>query len=142
MVASAKFRRVFAAFDQDGDGKISEAELRLCMKAALGGDMPQNRRTEERKNEGQAAAMDAAIGPHPRRAAAPATNRLSFTSVVPWRCISGVRHIGICCGGCRRHRPCFSSAPHAQRADRPLLLLATEALAAAPSGVPPRRTAA
>ncbi|KAK1667289.1 hypothetical protein QYE76_055448 [Lolium multiflorum] len=39
MVASAKFRREFAAFDQDGDGKISEAELRLCMKAALGGDM-------------------------------------------------------------------------------------------------------
>ncbi|KAM0914559.1 hypothetical protein ACQ4PT_011435 [Festuca glaucescens] len=32
-------RRVFAAFDQDGDGKISEAELPLCMKAALGGDM-------------------------------------------------------------------------------------------------------
>jgi calcium-binding protein CML len=39
MVSSAEFRRVFAAFDQDGDGKISEAELRLCMKAALGGDM-------------------------------------------------------------------------------------------------------
>ncbi|KAM0914560.1 hypothetical protein ACQ4PT_011435 [Festuca glaucescens] len=39
LVASAEFRRVFAAFDQDGDGKISEAELPLCMKAALGGDM-------------------------------------------------------------------------------------------------------
>jgi calcium-binding protein CML len=41
MIASAEFRRVFASFDQDGDGKISEAELRLCMKAALGvgGDM-------------------------------------------------------------------------------------------------------
>jgi calcium-binding protein CML len=39
MVASAEFRRVFAAFDQDGDGKISEAELRFCMKAALGGNM-------------------------------------------------------------------------------------------------------
>jgi calcium-binding protein CML len=39
MVASAEFRRVFAAFDQDGDDKISEAELWLCMKAALGGDM-------------------------------------------------------------------------------------------------------
>ncbi|KAM0885939.1 hypothetical protein ACQ4PT_030003 [Festuca glaucescens] len=39
MVASAEFRRVFASFDQDGDRKISEAELRLCMKAAIGGDM-------------------------------------------------------------------------------------------------------
>jgi calcium-binding protein CML len=39
MVASAEFRRVFAGFDQDGDGKISETELRLCMKAALGGDI-------------------------------------------------------------------------------------------------------
>jgi hypothetical protein len=59
--------------------------------------------------------MDAAIGPHPRRAAAPVTNRLSFTSVVPWRCFSGVRHIGICCGGCRRHRPCFSSVSRRRR---------------------------
>ncbi|KAM0824708.1 hypothetical protein ACQ4PT_070016 [Festuca glaucescens] len=39
MVASAEFKRVFAAFDQDSNGKISEAELRLCMKAAIGGDM-------------------------------------------------------------------------------------------------------
>uniref|UniRef100_A0A0E0JTR1 EF-hand domain-containing protein n=1 Tax=Oryza punctata TaxID=4537 RepID=A0A0E0JTR1_ORYPU len=27
---------LFAAFDHDGDGKISAAELRLCMKATLG----------------------------------------------------------------------------------------------------------
>ncbi|XP_006645375.1 probable calcium-binding protein CML31 [Oryza brachyantha] len=27
---------LFAAFDQDGDGKISAAELRVCMKATLG----------------------------------------------------------------------------------------------------------
>ncbi|VAH80170.1 unnamed protein product [Triticum turgidum subsp. durum] len=39
MATSGEFRRVFSAFDQDGDGKISMAELRLCMKAALGGDM-------------------------------------------------------------------------------------------------------
>ncbi|CAO1947288.1 unnamed protein product [Urochloa humidicola] len=41
MVAdSGELRRVFAAFDQDGDGKISAGELRLCMKAATGEDMP------------------------------------------------------------------------------------------------------
>lgn len=39
MATTGEFRRVFAAFDQDGDGKISAAELRLCMKAALGGHM-------------------------------------------------------------------------------------------------------
>ncbi|XP_006645374.1 putative calcium-binding protein CML19 [Oryza brachyantha] len=37
--ATAEFRRVFTAFDRDADGKISAAELRLCMKAALGEDM-------------------------------------------------------------------------------------------------------
>jgi calcium-binding protein CML len=31
--------RVFSAFDRDDDGKISAAELRLCMKAALGEDV-------------------------------------------------------------------------------------------------------
>ncbi|KAE8803799.1 putative calcium-binding protein CML19 [Hordeum vulgare] len=30
---------VFASFDRDADGKISAAELRLCMKAALGEDV-------------------------------------------------------------------------------------------------------
>ncbi|KAL6853906.1 hypothetical protein ACP4OV_019935 [Aristida adscensionis] len=39
VVASAEFSRVFAAFDRDDDGKISAAELRACMKAALGEDM-------------------------------------------------------------------------------------------------------
>ncbi|KAI5000594.1 hypothetical protein ZWY2020_005183 [Hordeum vulgare] len=39
MATIGEFRRVFSAFDQDGDGKISAAELQLCMKAALGGDM-------------------------------------------------------------------------------------------------------
>ena len=40
VAASGELRRVFASFDQDGDGKISAAELRLCMKAATGEDMP------------------------------------------------------------------------------------------------------
>uniref|UniRef100_A0A0E0JTR3 EF-hand domain-containing protein n=1 Tax=Oryza punctata TaxID=4537 RepID=A0A0E0JTR3_ORYPU len=40
VVAASEFRRVFAAFDRDADGKISAAELRLCMKAALGENMP------------------------------------------------------------------------------------------------------
>ncbi|TKW18913.1 hypothetical protein SEVIR_5G463600v4 [Setaria viridis] len=39
VAASGELRRVFASFDQDGDGKISAAELRLCMKAATGVDM-------------------------------------------------------------------------------------------------------
>ncbi|XP_044977181.1 putative calcium-binding protein CML23 [Hordeum vulgare subsp. vulgare] len=39
MATIGEFRRVFSAFDQDGDGKISAAELQLCMKAALGCDM-------------------------------------------------------------------------------------------------------
>ncbi|XP_037417953.1 putative calcium-binding protein CML23 [Triticum dicoccoides] len=39
MATSGEFKRVFSAFDQDGDDKISAAELRLCMKAALGGDI-------------------------------------------------------------------------------------------------------
>ncbi|KAL5223084.1 hypothetical protein ABZP36_027797 [Zizania latifolia] len=39
VVATTEFRRVFSAFDRDADGKISSAELRLCMKAALGEDM-------------------------------------------------------------------------------------------------------
>uniref|UniRef100_A0A0E0N7R8 EF-hand domain-containing protein n=1 Tax=Oryza rufipogon TaxID=4529 RepID=A0A0E0N7R8_ORYRU len=39
VAATAEFRRVFSAFDRDADGKISAAELRLCMKAALGEDM-------------------------------------------------------------------------------------------------------
>ncbi|CAM0147739.1 unnamed protein product [Urochloa decumbens] len=40
VAASGELRRVFAAFDQDDDGKISAGELRLCMKAATGEDMP------------------------------------------------------------------------------------------------------
>ena len=40
VTASGELRRVFASFDQDGDGKISAAELQLCMKAATGEDMP------------------------------------------------------------------------------------------------------
>ncbi|PVH37486.1 hypothetical protein PAHAL_5G015100 [Panicum hallii] len=40
VAASGELRRVFASFDQDGDGKISAADLRLCMKAATGEDMP------------------------------------------------------------------------------------------------------
>ncbi|CAN6288843.1 unnamed protein product [Urochloa humidicola] len=31
---------LFAAFDRDADGRISAAELRLCMRAALGEDVP------------------------------------------------------------------------------------------------------
>ncbi|KQK09944.1 hypothetical protein BRADI_2g51090v3 [Brachypodium distachyon] len=37
MVATADFRSIFASFDQDGDGKVSAAELRLCVQAALSG---------------------------------------------------------------------------------------------------------
>jgi calcium-binding protein CML len=36
---SSHFSSVFASFDKDADGKISAAELRLCMKAALGEDV-------------------------------------------------------------------------------------------------------
>lgn len=36
---TSRFSRVFSAFDRDADGKISAAELRLCMKAALGEDV-------------------------------------------------------------------------------------------------------
>ncbi|TVU36816.1 hypothetical protein EJB05_18764, partial [Eragrostis curvula] len=39
VVATSEFSRVFSAFDRDDDGKISAAELRLCMKAALGEDL-------------------------------------------------------------------------------------------------------
>ncbi|GJN16696.1 hypothetical protein PR202_gb03715 [Eleusine coracana subsp. coracana] len=39
MVASGELSRVFASFDQDGDGKITATELQLCMKAAVGEDM-------------------------------------------------------------------------------------------------------
>ncbi|KAK1670053.1 hypothetical protein QYE76_058212 [Lolium multiflorum] len=42
MVHAAKsnhFSSVFASFDKDADGKISAAELLLCMKAALGEDV-------------------------------------------------------------------------------------------------------
>lgn len=39
MVASGELSRVFASFDQDGDGKITASELQLCMKAAVGEDM-------------------------------------------------------------------------------------------------------
>ena len=38
-VVTSEFSRVFSAFDRDGDGKISAAELRLCMRAALGEDV-------------------------------------------------------------------------------------------------------
>ena len=38
-VVTSGFSRVFSAFDRDGDGKISAAELRLCMRAALGEDV-------------------------------------------------------------------------------------------------------
>ncbi|CAM0885037.1 unnamed protein product [Alopecurus aequalis] len=36
---SERFSSLFASFDKDADGKISAAELRLCMKAALGEDV-------------------------------------------------------------------------------------------------------
>ena len=39
MYASSEFSRVFSALDRDGDGKLSAAELRLCMKEALGEDV-------------------------------------------------------------------------------------------------------
>ncbi|RLM60948.1 putative calcium-binding protein CML19 [Panicum miliaceum] len=38
-VVTSEFSRVFSAFDRDDDGKISAAELRLCMRAALGEDV-------------------------------------------------------------------------------------------------------
>lgn len=38
-VTTSRFSRAFSAFDRDDDGKISAAELRLCMKAALGEDV-------------------------------------------------------------------------------------------------------
>ncbi|XP_020190377.1 putative calcium-binding protein CML19 [Aegilops tauschii subsp. strangulata] len=34
-----RFSSVFASFDRNADGRISAAELRLCMKAALGEDV-------------------------------------------------------------------------------------------------------
>jgi calcium-binding protein CML len=39
MAAPGELRRVFASFDQDGDGRVSAAELRLCMEAAIGEDV-------------------------------------------------------------------------------------------------------
>ncbi|XP_062208749.1 putative calcium-binding protein CML19 [Phragmites australis] len=39
VAATAEFSRVFSAFDRDDDGKISAAELRFCVKAALGEDL-------------------------------------------------------------------------------------------------------
>ncbi|KAK1599836.1 hypothetical protein QYE76_018712 [Lolium multiflorum] len=36
---SSHFSSVFASFDKDANGRISAAELRLCMKAALGEDV-------------------------------------------------------------------------------------------------------
>ncbi|KAI4990737.1 hypothetical protein ZWY2020_039108 [Hordeum vulgare] len=38
-VTADHFSSVFASFDRDADGKISAAELWLCMKAALGEDV-------------------------------------------------------------------------------------------------------
>ncbi|CAO1940981.1 unnamed protein product [Urochloa humidicola] len=38
-IVASDFSRVFSAFDRDDDGKISAAELRMCMKAALGEDV-------------------------------------------------------------------------------------------------------
>ncbi|AQK98118.1 putative calcium-binding protein CML19 [Zea mays] len=37
--APSEFSRVFSALDRDGDGKLSAAELRACMRAALGEDV-------------------------------------------------------------------------------------------------------
>ena len=37
--ASGELGSLFAAFDKDADGRISAAELRLCMRAALGEDV-------------------------------------------------------------------------------------------------------
>lgn len=39
VASSSEFRTLFAAFDRDADGKISAAELQLCMKATLGEDV-------------------------------------------------------------------------------------------------------
>uniref|UniRef100_A0A0D9VAE2 EF-hand domain-containing protein n=1 Tax=Leersia perrieri TaxID=77586 RepID=A0A0D9VAE2_9ORYZ len=36
MVVACESSALFAAFDHDGDGKISASELRLCMKLTLG----------------------------------------------------------------------------------------------------------
>jgi calcium-binding protein CML len=36
MVASSELRTVFATMDADADGKISAAELQVCMRATLG----------------------------------------------------------------------------------------------------------
>ncbi|PUZ52946.1 hypothetical protein GQ55_5G014300 [Panicum hallii var. hallii] len=36
---SSELGSLFAAFDKDADGRISAAELRLCMKATLGEDV-------------------------------------------------------------------------------------------------------
>ncbi|XP_062206299.1 putative calcium-binding protein CML19 [Phragmites australis] len=38
-ISSSEFSGAFASFDRDSDGKISAAELRLCMKATLGEDL-------------------------------------------------------------------------------------------------------
>ena len=42
MVASksGELRALFASLDQDADGRISAAELRGCMRATLGEDVP------------------------------------------------------------------------------------------------------
>ncbi|RLN22937.1 putative calcium-binding protein CML31 [Panicum miliaceum] len=37
--SSSELGSLFAAFDKDADGRISAAELRLCMKATLGEDV-------------------------------------------------------------------------------------------------------
>uniref|UniRef100_A0ACD5XBV3 Uncharacterized protein n=1 Tax=Avena sativa TaxID=4498 RepID=A0ACD5XBV3_AVESA len=36
---SEHFSNLFASFDKDADGKVSAAELRMCMKVALGEDV-------------------------------------------------------------------------------------------------------